>query len=116
MLLLCLLFLSIALHVLLVCFLLLTVLIHSAPIAASLFNKFSVCRAVQQFQQGLGNIWQTAMSCVTCHSHNVSLCHNGRAFKPLFVNVSSQLDFMTLWKLYTIDYAEKGSKMESSAK
>ena len=42
MLLLCLLFLSIALHVLLVCFLLLTVFIHPAPIAASLFNKFSV--------------------------------------------------------------------------
>jgi len=40
------LFLSIELHVLLVCFLLLTVFIHSAPIAASLFNKFSVSVSV----------------------------------------------------------------------
>jgi len=51
MLLLCLLFLSIALHVLLVCFLLLTVFIHPAPIAASLFNKFSV--SVCQCQPGV---------------------------------------------------------------
>jgi len=47
MLLLCLLSLSIALHVLLVCFLLLTVYIHSAPIAASLFNKFIVSVSVR---------------------------------------------------------------------
>ena len=33
---------------LLVCFLLLTVFIHSAPIAASLFNKFSVSVSVRK--------------------------------------------------------------------